>query len=75
MRWNLSGKPKTKIGTEKYTHPYAWFPTRMDDGVWVWLESYGRRYVYGISRNGESDALRGCPYFEWHLHETYTLSI
>jgi hypothetical protein len=33
---------------EQGEHVFAWFPTQMDDGTWVWLERYWR-FLAGIS--------------------------
>lgn len=44
MRWRFENANAVVCHTD-WMSAWAWFPTRMDDGTWVWWELYERRRI------------------------------
>jgi hypothetical protein len=59
MRWGKSDK----AGTERIIRKFAYFPCKMADGIWLWLEPYDQyqwRLRHGsIWWNGRYEAKGG----------------
>ena len=57
MIWGRSHQQRTDAFRERikakeslgWHLKFAWVPTQLDDGRWVWLQSYERRYRWSSS--------------------------
>jgi len=43
MKWRIRN---LKQGQSEYRKKFALFPTRLNNGTWVWLEMYGQQYIW-----------------------------
>ena len=49
MRWNGETTAQTLARERRWHGVFALFPTQMDSGEWVWLETYWRRLPSGLT--------------------------
>ena len=54
MKWKLTVKAETAVGTERIVERYALFPVALSDNYRVWLEKYYVKQKYFVfGRKGE----------------------
>lgn len=64
FRW---GSNKRSEGGWRYG--YAYLPTQMTDGSWIWLGSYLHKKHHGLTRNKPTKVIRKYPEDPWEPAE------
>lgn len=67
MRWKT--KPIPKQGDTRWVKRFAWFPTKVDSGVMLWLESY---YVRVKARRMRTWSDEWSDKIAWEIVQTVT---